>query len=318
MSRDLPRAVVVLTGGSSGIGRAAAHAFAAEGARIVLAARGGGPLAVAVEECRVRGAEAVAVPTDVRDEAAVVALRDAALERFGRVDVWVNGAGVMAYGAFEQMPGEVFRKVIETNLFGQVHGARAVLPVFRRQGSGVLVNMASVWGRVTTPYVSPYVTSKFAVRAFSECLRAELRGADGIDVATMLPGAVDTPIFHNAGNFSGRRVRPIPPLLAPEDIAEGIVRCAQDPKREVTYGANARILEVIHAIAPGLYERFAPPAFRAGNFADAPAERHAGNITAASTHHDVNGGWRSAHRRELARALLAAARGTVSGLLGRR
>jgi NAD(P)-dependent dehydrogenase (short-subunit alcohol dehydrogenase family) len=175
-----------------------------------------------------------------------------------------------------------------------------------------------VWGRVTTPYVSPYVTSKFAVRAFSECLRAELRGADGIDVATMLPGAVDTPIFHNAGNFSGRRVRPIPPLLAPEDIAEGIVRCAQDPKREVTCGANARILEVIHAIAPGLYERFAPPAFRAGNFADAPAERHAGNITAASTHHDVNGGWRSAHRRELARALLAAARGTVSGLLGRR
>ena len=309
---------MVLTGGSSGIGRAAAHAFAEEGSRIVLAARGAPALASVERECRARGCEAVQVPTDVRDEAAVDALRDAALERFGAIDVWVNCAGVMVYGDFEQIPGAVFRRVIETNLFGQVHGARAVLPVFRRQGSGVLINMASVWGRVTTPGVSAYVTSKFAVRAFSECLRQELRDVDGVDVATMLPAAVDTPVFDNAGNVSGRRIRPIPPLLDPEEIATGIVHCARDPKREVTYGANARVLEMIHAVAPGLYERFAPPAFSAGNFAREAWERHSGNVLEPSTHHAIHGGWRSSRRRELTRAMAAEVGAAVLGLLGRR
>ena len=144
------------------------------------------------------GAAAIALPTDVRDEAAVQALARASVERFGALDVWVNCAGVIAYGRFEEVPAEIFRAVIETNLFGQVHGARAALEHFRAQGSGVLVNLASVWGRVTTPDVSAYATSKFAVRAFSECLRHELRDVPGIDVATILPQAVDTPIFAHA------------------------------------------------------------------------------------------------------------------------
>jgi NAD(P)-dependent dehydrogenase (short-subunit alcohol dehydrogenase family) len=141
---------VVITGASSGIGRAAALLFARREARLVLAARAEQPLRAVAAEC----GNALAVPTDVRDEAAVTALADRAVERFGRIDVWVNSAGVIAYGRFEDVPGDVFRAVIETNLMGQVHAARAVLPQFRRQGSGVLVNMASVWGRFTSPDVS--------------------------------------------------------------------------------------------------------------------------------------------------------------------
>jgi short-subunit dehydrogenase len=101
--------------------------------------------------------------------------------------------------------------------------------------------MSSVWGRVTSPEVSAYVTSKFAVRAFSECLRQELADAPGIGIALVLPQVVDTPIFDNAGTYSGRRPRPIPPLVAPEEVAQGIVRCAESPADEITYGRLGRV-----------------------------------------------------------------------------
>jgi NAD(P)-dependent dehydrogenase (short-subunit alcohol dehydrogenase family) len=142
MSRELRGAVVVITGASSGIGRAAALEFAERGSRLVLAARGVEPLSTAVSECEARGAEAIAVPTDVRDETAVGKLAQAAVSRFGCLDVWVNNAGVIAYGRFEQVPSEVFRVVIETNLMGQVNGSRAALTHFRRQGQGTLINLA--------------------------------------------------------------------------------------------------------------------------------------------------------------------------------
>jgi NAD(P)-dependent dehydrogenase (short-subunit alcohol dehydrogenase family) len=317
VSRDLGQSVVVITGASSGIGRAAARRFAAEGSRLVLAARAEPPLRDIAAECERIGATAVAVPTDVRDEEAVEALARHAVERFGRLDVWVNCAGVMAYGRFEDVPSDVFRAVIETNLFGQVHGARAALLRFRAQGSGVLVNMGSVWGRVTTPDVSGYVTSKFAVRAFSECLREELRNVDGVDVALMLPQAVDTPIFERAGNFTGRAARPIPPIYDPEEVARGILACARSPKREVTWGRAGRALETFHAFAPGLQNRVLPAAFEAGNYASRPAERSPGAVLESVPPYAIHGGWRSGRRGEMARAFLATAKGLARGVRGR-
>ena len=154
-----PTDVVVITGASSGIGLATAQAFARRGAKLVLAARGAESLEDAAEECRRLGADAIAVPTDVSDEPSVERLAAAAIAEFGCIDVWVGAASVYSYGTFERTPAEVFRKIVETNLLGQVSGARAALPRFREQGSGTLILVGSVYSKVTSPYVSPYIAA---------------------------------------------------------------------------------------------------------------------------------------------------------------
>src|SRR4051794_18516449 len=226
MPRPLEQAVVVITGASSGIGRAAALRFARRGSSLALCARAPQPLERLARECEAAGAAVLTEALDVADEQAVEALAARAEERFGRIDVWVNNAGVIAYGEFLEIPSEVFRRVIETNLMGQVHGARAALRRFQAQRSGVLINMSSVWGRVSSPQVPPYIVSKNAVRALAECLRGELPGDGDVPITTMAPQAIDTPIFDHAANYSGRRIRAIPPVLAVDEVAAGIEACA--------------------------------------------------------------------------------------------
>jgi short-subunit dehydrogenase len=312
--RPLEEAVVVITGASSGIGRAAALRLSRRARSLVLCARSEEMLAEVAAECEGAGAATLYRALDVSDEEAVESLAAAAVERFGRIDVWVNNAGVIAYGSFEEIPSEVFRQIIETNLMGQVHGARAALRRFRDQGSGVLINMSSVWGRVSTPQVTPYIVSKNAVRAFSECLAAELVDDEDIQVATMVPQAVDTPIFEHAGNYIGRQVRPIPPVLDVEEVARGIELCAENPKREVNYGQAGRALEILYAVAPALYRRLAHRAFVRGSWGNVPAAPTAGNVLQSTGPHAVEGGWHARRQGVLRRAFVAAAVGTVIGL----
>ena len=315
MPRPLEEAVVVITGASSGIGRAAALRLARRARGLALCARSEEALAQVAAECEGAGAAVLCRSLDVSDEEAVEALAAATVARFGRIDVWVNNAGVIAYGSFEEIPSEVFRQIIETNLMGQVHGARAALRRFRAQGSGVLINMSSVWGRVSTPQVTPYIVSKNAVRAFSECLAGELVDDADIEVATMVPQAVDTPIFEHGGNYTGRQVRPIPPVLDPEEVARGIEMCAENPKREVNYGQAGRALEILYALAPPLYRRLAHRAFVKGSRGTIPAEPAPGNVLSSRGPHRVEGDWHARRRPALRRALLAAAGGGVTGLL---
>jgi short-subunit dehydrogenase len=315
MPRPLEEAVVVITGASSGIGRAAALRLARRGASLALCARSPAPLAEVAAQCETAGAATLQRPLDVADEDAVESFAAATVERFGRIDVWVNNAGVMAYGPFAEIPSDVFRQIIETNLMGQVHGARSALRRFTAQHSGVLINLSSVWGRVSTPQVTPYIVSKNAVRALSECLSGELADEEDVHVATMVPQAVDSPIFEHAGNYSGRRVRPIPPILDVEEVARGIEACAESPKREVNYGQAGRALEIFYALSPGLYRRIAHRAFVRGTMAGAPAAPSPGNVLAPTEPHSVTGHWRQ-RRPILRRAFLAAVAGAVTGLAG--
>jgi short-subunit dehydrogenase len=312
--RPLEEAVVVITGASSGIGRAAALRLARRARGLALCARSEEALAEVAAECEGAGAPTLYQALDVADEEAVEALAAATVERFGRIDVWVNNAGVMAYGPFEDVPSEVFRQIVETNLMGQVHGARAALRRFRAQGSGVLINMSSVWGRVSTPQVTPYIVSKNAVRAFSECLAGELVDEEKIQVATMVPQAVDTPIFEHAGNYAGRQVRPIPPVLEAEEVARGIELCAENPKREVNYGQAGRALEILYAVAPSLYRRLAHSAFVRGSWGNVPAKPTSGNVLHGRGPHVVEGGWHARRQGVLRRAFAAAAAGALAGL----
>jgi short-subunit dehydrogenase len=293
MARDLDQAVVVITGASSGIGRGTALEFARRGARLVLAARREAPLESLVAECRVHGADAIAVPTDTADEQAVLDLAQAAIDRFRRLDVWVNNASVTAIGRFEDTPLETARRLMDVNFWGYVHGARAALRHFRRQGSGVLINNDSLFGMVTSPYWSYYSASKWAVRGLTDTLRQETRGAD-IHVCAVLPASIDTPLWQHAANYSGRAIKAVNPTYDAMKVARTIVRLAERPRRELVVGNAGRMQGFLHALSPRLFDWMANRQMEADQVQEAAATRTQGNVfepMAQGT--TVDGGWRS-------------------------
>ncbi len=315
MPREISDSVVVITGASSGIGRMAARAFAERGASVALAARSEQSLLEVAEECEAAGGRALVVPTDVTDEEAVQELARRTAESFGRIDTWVNNAGVMVYGYLEEVPSEVYRQVIETNLFGQIHGARAVLPYFKEQGSGVLINMCSMWAKIGSPYVSSYVTSKFGILGFSECLRQALHAQKDIHVATILPVSVDTPIFRHAGNYTDHGAKPISPVLDPDRVVRQILRNAERPRSETTVGPTGYLLRWAHAATPGLYDFLVPYVFQWGAFRSESSERGPGNVFEPMPEWNRStGGWRDGGKAFVRQTSLAGGAALASAL----
>ena len=321
--RRLRDSVVVVTGASSGIGRAASKAFANKGATVVAAARREQPLWDLAREVDNRG-RILPYVIDVTDAGALRELASYAVNNFGRLDVWVNNAAVTSFGRLEDTPREVFRRVIETDLFGYIEGARVSLPEFRRQGSGVLINNASIVALMAQPYTGAYSIAKHGVRALGMNLRQELllEGARDIHVCTIMPAVVDTPLFQHAANYTGREAKTMPPVYPAEKVANAMVRCARRPRREVIVGNPGRVLKMQTRLAPGMTEgNFARATDKQHLYQDRPASPRSGNVfEPVAEGSDVGGGWlgtrKTRTRRAVTLALGAAAALWVRNSLG--
>ncbi|MBP0459854.1 SDR family oxidoreductase [Streptomyces montanisoli] len=309
--------VVVITGASSGVGRATAEALARKGCTLLLAARRGDELVDVARRCRESGArDAIAVPTDVADTEAVERLARRAEEAFGRIDVWVNCAAVAAFGPLAEVPPDIFRRIIETNVLGCVNGARAALRTMSPRGSGTVINFSSAVAPAPVPYNTAYVLSKAAIRSFGATLRQELRlaGRRGVHVCTVIPASLDTPFFTVAGNYSGRKAFPIAPVYTAERAARTVLSLVRGPRREAFVGPAAGALDVLSRVSPGLLERLLGPLTdRAQLSRRESAPRSAGSVQhpfpADAVDADdsgrggaVDGGWHGRRRTALRRA----------------
>jgi NAD(P)-dependent dehydrogenase (short-subunit alcohol dehydrogenase family) len=275
--QERPR--VVVTGASSGIGRATAYALAAEGARLALLGRRLQPLAATARECAERGGEALPIPVDVNHREAVDAAAERAVADWGGFDVWVNNAAVSQFGRIDETPPEVYDRVLTTNLLGCVNGSRAAIRQFRRQGHGRLINVSSVVGMVGQTYTSAYVASKWAIIGLSQSLRMELQDTPDITVSTVLPASIDTPIFRHAANYTGRAVRAMNPVYPPEQVADAICALIRRPKRYVIVGNAGRMLALLRRLSPAMAEwMMARQVEKAHLDQDREAPHSAGNV----------------------------------------
>ncbi len=276
--RHPPLQVVVITGASGGLGRESARQFAALGSSVVLGGRRLDALEETAQQCREAGGQALCHVTDVTLEDQVKALAAAALDKWGRIDVWVNNAGVTTFSRLEDGPFDEHRRVIETNLFGAIYGARAVLPIFRRQRRGVLINVGSVLSSIGQPFVPSYVISKFGLRGLSEALRAEVADQPDIFVCSLLPYAMDTQHFEAGANHYRRAPHPMPPLQSPEKVARAMVNLALHPVRQRHVPRGAALGLALHALFPQSVERIVFDALSRWHFGSEPQSATAGNL----------------------------------------
>lgn len=278
MSPEINNQIVVITGASSGIGRATALRLARDGATIVALARNEDALQSVVRECEESGGRAMALPVDVTVENDVRDAARLAIEAFGHIDVWINDAAVGAFGRFEEIPPDDYWRVIQTNLFGYVNGMRAVLPHFRERGRGIIINISSVVGKIGQPFMSAYATSKAAIIGLSESVRMEQLDAPDIHICTIMPSTVDTPFYQHAANFFGRAPKAMTPVFTPEEIAEIILKTIKSPRPEVTIGTLSKTASMLRQFAPGIAERLFAKKVEAENFQDEPAAETRGNL----------------------------------------
>ncbi|MBA3475475.1 MAG: SDR family NAD(P)-dependent oxidoreductase [Actinobacteria bacterium] len=240
MKRALAEQVIVISGGSSGIGRALARAAAARGAKVVVAARNTEALGHAVQEVEDAGGEGLAVTGEATSEVDAESLCARAVERFGRIDTFVATVMVTVYAEAEDLEAEELRRVMDVNFLGRALAFRAALPHLKAsRGTFIDVNSGLAYRGI--PLQAAYCASKAAGRAYFEAARVELeKHKTGVDICLILPGGINTPQFDRGRQKLGVQPQPVPPIYQPEIVAEAILHCAEHAQRElpVTWAAQ--------------------------------------------------------------------------------
>lgn len=274
-----PARVVLITGASSGIGRATAHRLAGRGDHLVLVARSEQPLRDTALECEAAGAGSTLVITaDVAVQKDVDEAVSTTLARHGRLDAVVQSAGVVGYGDFLDIPAPVFDAVLATNVIGSANVSRSALRVMHDQGHGSLVLLSSVIGYIAVPRMSPYVISKWAVRALARELQLENRDRAHIHISCISPGSVDTPIYLQGATYAGAVGRPPPPVISPERVASSIESTLNRPRHTVHVGPVNRIMQLGFSLTPKLYDVLIGPLAGVATLEASPTEPTTGNV----------------------------------------
>ena len=250
---DMTGKVVVVTGASMGIGESIAKMFAAHGANVVLAARDAARLEAA--RARIGSTGATAVPCDVTKRDDLSRLLATTLTQFGRIDVWVNNAGHGLMDSVVQMDLGECRRMFETNLFAVIQAMQLVAPVMQKQGSGAIINISSVAGYITVPYMVAYGATKRALNAITRGARMELEKS-GVHVINVCPGYIATDFAQNAvkGKERYRLGMAARTGITPDQVARAVLRAYQKNKREIVVPWKDRIFIVLYQLAPGIVE----------------------------------------------------------------
>jgi len=249
--------VVVVTGGSAGLGRAAARAFARKGAHVGLLARGPERLESARREVEGAGVRCLAVPTDVADADAVEDAAARIEQELGPIDVWVNSAMASVFSPVAELDADEIRRVTEVTYLGSVNGILAALRRMRPRDRGTIVQVGSALAYRAIPLQASYCASKFAIRGFVDSLRCELlHGASAVRVTTVHMPALNTPQFGWVRSRLPRHPQPVPPIYQPEVGARAIVWAAAHPRREMWVGYPTVGAILANSLAPGLLDRY--------------------------------------------------------------
>jgi NAD(P)-dependent dehydrogenase (short-subunit alcohol dehydrogenase family) len=269
--KPLGEQVVVITGASSGIGLATAKMAAQRRAQTVLVSRDEEDLGRAVREIRAQGGQAVHFVADVADQAAMQRVARAVVVQFGRIDTWVNNAGVTVFGLIEEVPTEDARQLFETNYWGVVHGSLAALPHLR-SGGGALINIGSVLSDTGYPLQGHYTASKHAVKGFTDSLRLEVEKSGApVSVTLIQPAAIDTPYPEHGKNHLGVEAKHMAPVYAPEVVANAILHCAERTERNVLVGGSGKLFSTSEKFAPRLFDLMKEATSFDGQLTDQPA-----------------------------------------------
>lgn len=254
--KPVEQQVIVITGASSGIGLATAEAAAQRGARLVLASRSQETLGELARTIVSQGGQAIAVVADVAERQQVQRIADAAIAHFGCIDTWVNNAGLSIYGRLEEVREEDSRRLFDVNFWGVVHGSLVALPYLRLQG-GALINVGSEVSEAVVPLQGMYSASKHAVKGFTDALRVEVQELDDAPVSITLiqPTAVDTPFPEHARNYMPLEPKLPTPQIDPEQVAEAILKAAEDPTRHAKVGAMATLNTATAKLFPSLGDK---------------------------------------------------------------